>query len=155
MLDIKIVPQTAIRVKKSKKTSTLTIQNNSMESMGYKIKTTRPRDYIVRPNMGLIMPMQYAEVEVTLSEGTMPDSDHKFLVEVHRFDWRRSLNDFKQYLRASSPKPCWTSRIGIMYEEEEANACTIKLKGDRGVVSLAIQTCFVIGILCLFYRFFE
>ncbi|CAD25974.1 VESICLE-ASSOCIATED MEMBRANE PROTEIN [Encephalitozoon cuniculi GB-M1] len=155
MLDIKIVPQTTIRVKRNKRSSMFIVQNNSMESVGYKVKTTKPRDYIVRPNMGLIVPMQHAEVEVTLSEDTVPDSSHKFLIEIYRFDWRRSLSDFKQHLKSSSPKPCWTSRIGILYEEEEISKEVVECSEDRGAAVLLVEMYILLNILYLFYRFFE
>lgn len=156
MLDIKVIPQTTIRVKRNKRSSTFVVQNNSMESIGYKIKTTKPRDYIVRPNMGLIVPMQQAEVEVTLSESTVPDSSHKFLIEIYKFDWRRSLNDFKQHLRSSSPKPCWTSRIGILHEEEERiNKETVECSGNKGAITFFVHLYILFNVFYLFYRFFE
>ncbi|ADM12551.1 vesicle-associated membrane protein [Encephalitozoon intestinalis ATCC 50506] len=156
MLDIKVTPQTTIRVKRNKKSSTFIVHNNSMESVGYKIKTTKPRDYIVRPNMGLIVPMQHAEIEVTLSETTVPDNTHKFLIEIYKFDWRRSLNDFKHYLKSVSPKPCWTSRIGILYEEEEKiTKETVECSEDRGAIVLFVHIYILCNVLYLFYRFFE
>lgn len=156
MLDIKVVPQTTIRVRRGKRSSTFVVQNNSMESVGYKIKTTRPRDYIVRPNMGLIVPMQHAEVEVTLAEDTVPDSSHKFLVEVYKFDWRKSLGDFKQHLRMSSPRPCWTSRIGILYEEgERTDRDVVECPEDKGAIVLLFRAYVLLNVLYLFYRLFE
>ncbi|KAG5858687.1 major sperm protein domain-containing protein [Encephalitozoon hellem] len=156
MLDIKVVPQTTIRIKRNKRSSTFVVQNNSMESVGYKIKTTKPREYIVRPNMGLIVPMQQAEIEVTLAENTVPDSSHKFLIEIYKFDWRRSLNDFKQYLRSSLPKPCWTSRIGILYEEEEKTSKeTIECSESKGAIALFVHIYILFNAFYLFYRLFE
>lgn len=153
MLDIKVLPQTTILVKKGRRASAFTVQNNSMESVGYKIKTTRPKDYVVRPNMGMIIPMQQVEIEVTLSEHAVPDSSHKFLVEVYPFDWRKSVADFRQHLRTASPRPAWTSRIGILYEEEKT--VEVPTEGTNAVAMGLARLCLLLGVLHLFYRFFE
>lgn len=156
MLDIKVLPQTTIRVKKNKRSAMFTIQNNSMESVGYKIKTTRPRDYVVRPNMGMIIPMQHVDIEVTLSENTVPDSTHKFLIEVYQFDWRKSVNDFKQYLRSAVPRPAWTSRIGIVCEGEkkEKEAVTAGSSGNPLLMFFS-YVYLVLNTVYLFYRLFQ
>jgi hypothetical protein len=156
MLDIKILPQTTIRVRKNTKTATLTIQNNSMESVAFKIKTTKPRDYVVRPNMGMIIPMQQTEIEVTLSDTAVPDATHKFLVEVYVFDWRRSIGEFKQYLRNNNPVPAYTSRIGIACEEKAAESTTVESE-QRPSKTLGVLTCayFAVHAAYLFYRLFN
>jgi hypothetical protein len=157
MLDVKILPQTTIKIRRDCKTAALTIQNNSMESIAFKIKTTKPRDYIVRPNMGMVIPMQQAEVEITLSDLTVPDPTHKFLIEVYSFDWRRSIGEFKQHLKSENPSPAYTSRIGIAYEEGRAAAGTAGKDAKKQSRALDAMICiyFALHVAYLFYRLFN
>lgn len=155
MLDIKVLPQTTVRVKRNRKSATFTIYNNSMESVGYKIKTTKPRDYVVRPNMGMIIPMQHVQIEITLSENTVPDNSHKFLVEIYHFDWRKSVSEFKHYLKVLSPRPAWTSRIGILYEEEKSKEEAVDVPAEGRTVILLAHLYIILNAMYLFYKFFE
>ncbi|KAI9028315.1 PapD-like protein, partial [Phycomyces nitens] len=45
-------------------TSTLRLQNSGTSNVAFKVKTTAPRQYCVRPNSGLIKPQSTMEVQV-------------------------------------------------------------------------------------------
>jgi len=66
-------------------TNTLNIQNSISKPVSYKVKTTAPKRYIVRPNTGIIQPDQSVEIQVTLT-GSKDKPDNlrardKFLVQ--------------------------------------------------------------------------
>ncbi|XP_014208541.1 motile sperm domain-containing protein 2 isoform X2 [Copidosoma floridanum] len=61
---------------------TITLKNNSSESnVTYKIKTTSPEKFKVRPNTGILLPSQSVSVTITLQLGY----DHRSLVPNDRF----------------------------------------------------------------------
>jgi len=46
--------------------STLTVTNTSAGNIAYKIKTTAPRQYVVKPNQGIVDRAQKISVDITL-----------------------------------------------------------------------------------------
>jgi len=48
-------------------TNTLTLRNTVLTPVSYKVKTTAPKRYIVRPNTGIIQPDQSVDIQVTLT----------------------------------------------------------------------------------------
>jgi len=71
--------------------SILTVVNKGNQKIAFKVKTTKPRRYLVRPNQGLVDVGQSTEVTVILqqkdceelisSEASQADSTDKFLVQ--------------------------------------------------------------------------
>jgi len=61
-------------------TSSLNLLNPSEGQVAYKIKTTAPKRYCVRPNAGLLIPGDEAEIKITLQPGPT-DEKHKFMVQ--------------------------------------------------------------------------
>ncbi|XP_065338595.1 vesicle-associated membrane protein-associated protein A-like isoform X4 [Cloeon dipterum] len=67
-------------------TSYITLKNPSEKKVCYKIKTTAPKQYCVRPNSGTLDPMSSVEIAVSLQpqQGDFPSSEnykHKFMVQ--------------------------------------------------------------------------
>jgi len=65
-------------------TSILTLQNITNEKVCFKVKTTAPRRYCVRPNSGMIDPGQTMEVSIMLQPFTYDPNErnnHKFMVQ--------------------------------------------------------------------------
>lgn len=60
--------------------SKLTLTNPSDKHVAFKIKTTAPQRYCVRPNAGIINPAGDAEIKVMLQPGVI-DERHKFMVQ--------------------------------------------------------------------------
>jgi len=61
-------------------TSQLSLRNPTKEALAFKIKTTAPKRYCVRPNAGFVAPDQEAEIKVMLQPGSIEEK-HKFLVQ--------------------------------------------------------------------------
>jgi hypothetical protein len=55
--------------------STFKIDNISKETAAYKVKTTAPKRYTVRPNAGIVTPGESAQVRVTLNLSKDPKRD--------------------------------------------------------------------------------
>jgi len=58
------------------------IQNNSKENLAFKIKTTAPKYYVVRPNTGIIKGNKEIEVSIHLQPIPSSVKDHKFMLQV-------------------------------------------------------------------------
>merc|ERR1711981_550415 len=63
--------------------TTLTLTNPTDVQIAYKVKTTAPRRYCVRPNSGKIEPSQSATVNIMLQPNQNNDdlNKHKFMVQ--------------------------------------------------------------------------
>lgn len=65
-------------------TSTLTLQNPTNDPVIFKVKTTAPKHYCVRPNSGLLNGLESTVISVMLQpieEATASRSKHKFMVQ--------------------------------------------------------------------------
>eukprot|EP00730_Choanoeca_flexa_P012564 TRINITY_DN4394_c0_g1_i3.p1 TRINITY_DN4394_c0_g1~~TRINITY_DN4394_c0_g1_i3.p1 ORF type:complete len:245 (+),score=63.74 TRINITY_DN4394_c0_g1_i3:172-906(+) len=65
-------------------TSNLTLHNKTSSYVAFKIKTTRPKGYCVRPNSGIIDPNQSTNIEVTMQafdDIERDHSKHKFQIQ--------------------------------------------------------------------------
>ena len=87
----------------------LSLSNSSQEAAAFKIKTTAPRRYKVRPNLALIQPKSVAKVQVVLVPGTSKEaiSEDKFLVQIFSFSESVSVpsqNQLLSFWRALSDK---------------------------------------------------
>jgi len=60
--------------------ATLSVTNPTEGIVAFKIKTTAPKRYCVRPNAGLLQPAGYQEIKITLQPGPT-DERHKFMVQ--------------------------------------------------------------------------
>jgi len=83
---------------------TLSLQNPSSDPVAFKVKTTAPKQYCVRPNSGRIEPGQHVEVQVLLQamkEDPAPDAKcrDKFLVQTIAIT---------ADLESSSPSALWS-----------------------------------------------
>lgn len=61
-------------------TSQLTLRNPTQEALAFKIKTTAPKRYCVRPNAGFVGPNESSEIKVMLQPGSIEER-HKFQVQ--------------------------------------------------------------------------
>jgi len=60
--------------------SELLLQNPTRQTLAFKIKTTAPKRYCVRPNAGIVEPNDEAEVQVMLQPGSIEER-HKFQIQ--------------------------------------------------------------------------
>jgi hypothetical protein len=64
--------------------TTLKLANPTDQRVLFKVKTTAPKSYCVRPNSGIIAGGETQEVDVMLQSGDLPEQDrskHKFMVQ--------------------------------------------------------------------------
>lgn len=75
---------------------------SSTDSVAYKVKTTAPKAYLVRPSAGLLKPKQEQEIQIILQPGgseTKPNT-HRFLVQsvtAHKGQEALSRDDWASY----------------------------------------------------------
>eukprot|EP00866_Antonospora_locustae_P000295 jgi/Antlo1/295/977 len=121
-----IDPESTVYINAKTRRGEITMHNNSVAGKGFKIKTTKPNDYTVRPNIGIIHPLQKAQVEIFAQEHTTMSSEHKFLIEIYQFDWRKSMNEFKDFLKDAKQPPMIKKLLGIKIQDGGAyNRSTI------------------------------
>lgn len=77
---------------------TLSLSNTSQNAAAFKIKTTAPRRYKVRPNLALIQPKLVTKVQVLLvpAPSNSSVSEDKFLVQIYSFSASVSVPSQRQ-----------------------------------------------------------
>ena len=60
----------------------LKILNISSQTIAFKIKTTAPKNYIVKPNIGILPPSKSILISIVLSPIPPSVKDHKFMIQV-------------------------------------------------------------------------
>ena len=63
-------------------------------SLTFQIKTTEPKNYMVRPNYGVVMVGDFEKVIITLSSVPASVSNHKFMVQVAETHLTNAQDDF-------------------------------------------------------------
>lgn len=134
--DILITPE-VIRINTENGRSTLSLRSNSYHGLAYKIKTNKPRDYIVEPSMGIIIPDQEIRINIKM---TNPDElakeDHKLKIEIYKFDWRKNLDDFKNHIKDENVK-CYEKKFDVVFvKKEEMGEFDILEKGAFVVIGI-------------------
>lgn len=80
-------------------TTTLKLANSGNERFAYKIKTTAPKRYCVKPNSGFLDPHNTVNIQVMLqpNNGGQPDdrTKHKFMVQ-----WAAVPNTYSEDVEA-------------------------------------------------------
>merc|ERR1711953_192741 len=119
-----IIPAKTLKIIDNK--SKIQIQNNSLKGYAFKIRTTSPESYNVRPNIGSIKPLETVTIDVLYTKTN--DSSHKFNIQVFEFDHKKSLDSFKKHIQLDKPKPFLSSVLIV-----ETNTETEELqKQDSG-----------------------
>lgn len=72
----------------------LKLTNKSSGHVAFKVKTTAPKSYIVKPSSGTIGPGESTHVDITLTMQPSPGdgSNHRFLVQAHPLDGPRQVS---------------------------------------------------------------
>lgn len=100
--------------------ATLTLENTSNEYVAFKIKTTAPKLYIVKPNCGKIEPCKDTIIRVTLH----PTHDnvkasHRFLVQT--VECTEDANLDKEYWSNLSKELVEESKLDVQFMNENEN----------------------------------
>lgn len=117
MGDIKILPTSFLKIDKDLLIGYLQIKSTSLERKAFKIKTTRPKDYIVKPSIGIIQPDEEITIEINLLQNLKIDESHKFAIEIFEINWRQSIETLKHFLKNTQISPIIIHRLGVEYEE--------------------------------------
>ncbi|KAF9762948.1 Vesicle-associated membrane protein-associated protein A [Nosema granulosis] len=154
MNDIQFEPSEVLKIHRGDKKTTISVRNMSMEGRAYKIKTTRPRDYIVKPSLGIIMPMEQVSIDVQLSDNCLPDDSHKFLIEIYEYDWKKPLSNLKSHLKMSKVVPLVTRKLGVsLFIEDffENDSKSTEKDSLRSVIVCGLSSTYVVCMLLLLF----
>ncbi|KAJ1613054.1 vesicle-associated membrane protein [Cryptosporidium canis] len=120
---VKVHPEKALEfplVLYSSITTPLIIENITSSTVAFKIKTTAPRGYLVRPSSGLIQSGQTKEIQVILQplqsvEQASPS--HRFLIQTTTFDssMEQLTKDFWQDL---TKEQLFEHRLSVIFKQE-------------------------------------
>lgn len=107
------------------------MHNNSVNGKAFKIKTTHPGDYTVHPSIGIMHPLKKVRVEISVRDDLIAFNEHKFLVEVYQFDWKKSVEEFKDFLKITNQQPVFKKLLGIKLVEEKNILDNISFKPNK------------------------
>lgn len=102
--------------------TTLKLANPSDESILFKIKTTAPKRYCVRPNFGCVPPNDKVSVEICLQPFTFDPYEknkHKFMVQSMVCPSDDKPQDFNKYWKELSPDNFMDAKLKCVFEMPE------------------------------------
>lgn len=99
-------------------TKKLTLENPTDKKIMYKIKTTAPKKYCVRPNGGTIEPKSMADIYIYLVPDLLDPNElnkHKFMVQsIVAPDG--DVDDFENVWKEASPDQIMGSKLRCVFE---------------------------------------
>lgn len=116
--EILIDPENIITISTSSRTGTITIKNNSITGKLYKIKTTKPDNYTVKPSVGAINALHKATVKIIAETDCKITKDHKFLVEIYNHDTTQPTAQMKEQLKNQKTEPVFTKMLSVIIKED-------------------------------------
>lgn len=123
---------------KTKNKSLVTIKNKRMSGAGFVFKTNTVDKYKIKPHIGVIIPLQDVEIEITALE---LDPKGKFVVEIYDFDWRRSVGDLRKGMDSGELGLICKEKINVVVSDK-------KVDGDSAdIVDVIVCVIGVIGFL--------
>ncbi|ELQ75636.1 VAMP-associated protein involved in inositol metabolism [Trachipleistophora hominis] len=140
---IMILPSKYVTIDNTTRKGTITLQNNVLSGGAYKIRTTSPKDYSVRPNIGIIKPLQTITINVIL-QSECTSKNHKFMVEVYDFDYKKSVDEFKKVLREGNLKAVCTK---ILFVEDKQVSKPVVTEDNEFIY----QCCTAVVVAVLFF----
>lgn len=76
-----LIPDKTLVFQDGSKETQLTVRNTSDSTIGYKVKTTAPKSYLVKPSSGYLEKGETQTVKISLQSNHMPTAGHRFLVQ--------------------------------------------------------------------------
>ncbi|XP_017016036.1 vesicle-associated membrane protein-associated protein B/C [Drosophila takahashii] len=118
----------------------MTLRNNSNLPLVFKIKTTAPKRYCVRPNIGKILPFRTTQVEICLQPFIYDQQEknkHKFMVQSVLAPVDADLTDLNKLWKELEPEQLMDAKLKCVFEmpSAEANAENTSGGGASGVGS--------------------
>lgn len=111
-------------------TSYLELRNPSEERVLFKVKTTAPRRYCVRPNSGLIEPGKATKISIMLqpsdNESPSERTKHKFMVQsvIIRDDRSSGFDQIWTEVQANKPQEIMDSKLRCVFDSPDAPSTT-------------------------------
>merc|ERR1711935_183383 len=127
---LKIVPEDRIVFNPpftSVSSSNISVSNpTENDTIAFKIKTTAPKRYCVRPNVGIVKPGETSDVKVLLQPGET-DEKHKFQVQslVVPENYESLTPDEKATLWKSTENPSMSTRLTCVFASDKPIPATI------------------------------
>ncbi|XP_032289223.1 vesicle-associated membrane protein-associated protein B isoform X1 [Drosophila virilis] len=103
----------------------MTLKNNSAMTLVFKIKTTAPKRYCVRPNIGKIAPYRSTQVEICLQPFMYDQQEknkHKFMVQSVLAPQDADLTDLNKLWRELEPDQLMDAKLKCVFEMPPAEA---------------------------------
>jgi outer membrane murein-binding lipoprotein Lpp len=109
---------------------TLKLTNDSQENVAFKVKTTAPKSYMVRPSFGTLRPQETQEVQIILvSTDAMSVSEHRFLVQaVPSISSTEAIS--KDQWKAFSPDMIQSTKLNVRVEEGALGSASGSITSD-------------------------
>ncbi|XP_064556343.1 vesicle-associated membrane protein-associated protein B [Drosophila montana] len=103
----------------------MTLKNNSAMTLVFKIKTTAPKRYCVRPNIGKIASYRSTQVEICLQPFMYDQQEknkHKFMVQSVLAPQDADLTDLNKLWRELEPDQLMDAKLKCVFEMPPAEA---------------------------------
>ncbi|KAH8267004.1 vesicle-associated membrane protein-associated protein B/C [Drosophila bipectinata] len=97
----------------------MSLRNNSALPLVFKIKTTAPKRYCVRPNIGKILPYRSTQVEICLQPFIYDQQEknkHKFMVQSVQAPLDADLTDLNKLWKELEPDQLMDAKLKCVFE---------------------------------------
>ncbi|EPR78585.1 Vesicle-associated membrane protein [Spraguea lophii 42_110] len=101
------------------KKGNIIIHNRGLTGCAYKIKTTNPKGYTVKPSIDIIPPLENATVIILLNDKI--NNDDKFMIEVYEVDWRDKNLDLKTSLGKERAPIILSKKLMVVIKHQPAH----------------------------------
>lgn len=118
MNKIHLIPFTTIQINPLTREGTLFIKNTSSLPIIFKIKTTHPESYTVRPNIGIVEPKMHTSIRIVLADASSSLRSHRFMVQVHSFSEYPA--DIRRFVKDPANKPFIHRKYNVEFEMADA-----------------------------------
>lgn len=142
-----IEPQSELRFRGpftgSSVTSYIRLTNPSNHKVYYKIKTTAPKRYCVRPNCGSVKPKAVTQIAVTLQPFDFDPAEknkHKFMVQALIAPKDDDDEDFSDVWKDTHPDLLMESKLKCVFENPVTNTTTAKTTSTVTTTKTEVNT---------------
>eukprot|EP00930_Biecheleria_cincta_P035553 TRINITY_DN24451_c0_g1_i1.p1 TRINITY_DN24451_c0_g1~~TRINITY_DN24451_c0_g1_i1.p1 ORF type:complete len:230 (-),score=44.96 TRINITY_DN24451_c0_g1_i1:74-763(-) len=108
---------------------TLKLTNKTDGYVAFKVKTTAPKSYVVRPSSGVVGPKTVATVDIYLQPGGEGQS-HRFLVQAHPVDSGEPLS--REQFASFQKENIEEQRLNVVFEEAAGSPAVGKTSYQPG-----------------------
>ncbi|CAE8600166.1 unnamed protein product, partial [Polarella glacialis] len=108
----------------------LKLTNGSTGNVAFKVKTTAPKSYLVRPSSGTLRPRESTEVQIILQPPGDGRVDHRFLVQAVQV--ASSVAVSREQWAEFSKESIQEQRLSVVLEERESETAGGKANESYG-----------------------